>query len=147
MDRINANTPIAMTAVVVVGIFILLTMNFIQFIMPSSHGRLALGDINGMAIEHNRTLYTLNLAQQMEVAAILNAASPTSFKTTSGQESPKNIQTIFIYGFGTTPTIEIVPLSYVNNNLVFAVPDWDNSEFIESSNGKLKELLANSYDS
>lgn len=146
MDRINANTPIVMTAVVLIGIFVLLAMNFVQFVIPQTHGRLTLGDINGMAVEHNRSLYTLNLAQQMEVAAILNAASPTSFKTTSGQESPKNIQTLYIYGFGKNPTIEIVPLAYINDNLVFAVPVWNNSEFIEPSNGKLKALLANSYD-
>lgn len=144
----NYNTPVVMTGIVLAAIFVLLTMNMVQFVLPTSEGRLSLKGIQGMAIEHNRTLYTLNLEQQMEVAAIINAAEQTSFKNVSGENSPKNIQTIYVYRFNDLPTLEIVPIGYVNNNLVLTVPDWNlKEELMESSNGKLKEILAHSYDS
>lgn len=145
---INSNTPVMMTGIVLVAIFVLLTMNAVQFLLPPSEGRLSLREIRGMAVEYNRTPYTLNLEQQMEVAAIVNAATPTSFKHTVGENSPKSVQTIYVYQFNDRPTIEIVPIGYVNNNLVFTVPDWNlKDELVESSNGKLKELLSHSYDS
>lgn len=146
--KLNYNTPVIMTGVVLTAIFVLLLMNAVQFLLPPNEGRLSLRDIRGMAIEHNRTLYTLNLEQQMELAAIVNAASPTSFKNVSGENSPKNIQTIYVYRFNDMPTLEIVPIGYVDNNLVFTVPDWSlKGELVESSQGKLKELLSHSYDS
>ncbi len=144
----NYNTPVFMAGIVVVAIFILLAINAAQFLTPTKEGRLSLNEIRGMAIEHNRTLYTLNLAQQMEVAAILNEAIPTTFKHSSGEDSPKNIQTLYIYRFDHSPTLEIIPLGYVNNQLVFTVPAWNpEGEWIETSNGKLKEILSHSYDS
>jgi hypothetical protein len=99
-----------------------------------------------MAIAHNQLLYTLNFKQQNTVIDILNKAIHI-IDIRPGQRQPPNIEKIVIYRFNNQPDLVINPIAYVNQNLVFSIPEWEQEGyFMELSNGALKQLLSQTYD-
>lgn len=108
-----------------------------KFILPN--------DVRGMAIVHNQKEYTLNFSQQNTILAYLNGATPPNIDTHSNKES-FDFEKIIIYTFQ-APNIEITPIAYVNNELLFATPEWNSgSPLLDRSRGQLKSFLPKTYD-
>lgn len=134
-------------------IFVLLAMGtiFILNIRPlllahSAEKYVKLNDIRGMAVVHQGLEYTLNFTQQNEVAFLLNGSVPVSetVQASKFQRTPFEQIRIFLFN---SPNIEITPIGFDGNNLVFSSPTWSSSSYLKDvSNGALKNVLINSYD-
>lgn len=100
------------------------------------------GSISGSAVEHNNELYTLNLVQQNQLIDFINGS--VQAKEQNSQSGPVDIKRILIYQFDLQPEIEISPLSYdSSDNLIFT---FEGKLRHDTSGGKLKKLLSETYD-
>lgn len=143
----NNGTLYWMTGLVVLGIVILLFLNTLPLIWtPKMEKFLKFNDVKGIAVEHNKKLYTLNFDQQNEVVGFLNKSKPIASTAVPDLKTKLEISKIVIYRFG-SPDLTIIPIEYNGNNLIFSAPDWNpEGLMIEKSAGGLKNVLANSYD-
>lgn len=135
-----------MTGLVVACIIVLLVLNAIPLIWtPSTEKYLKFNEVRGVAVEHKDKLYTLNFNQQNDLIGYLNKSVPISTQVT--EEKPKlEVSKIVIYLFG-SPDIEIIPIEYRNNDLIFSSPDWNRSGLMKDmSGGAMKKLLSQTYD-
>jgi hypothetical protein len=97
--------------------------------------------INGMAVSHHGTLFTLNFEQQNAVIESINTSIPHP-----DVQSSLPYQAIMVYTFAKSD-ITITPLGYVNDNLVFVVPSWNQGKpLAEQTKGKLKKILEQTFD-
>lgn len=137
-----------LTALVIVGMLILLSINLTSILKgePDNQTYLKFNNVRGMAVGYQKLLYTLNFKQQNAVINILNrAVQIVNFKQEESQKP--DIDKIIVYQFAGQPEITIQPIAYVNQNLVFSAPDWEpNQYFMELSSGNLKQLLSETYD-
>lgn len=141
-------TLIYLTALVILAMTLLISLNMSSILTSESKNQtyLRYNDVRGMAIAHNQLLYTLNFKQQNTVIDILNKAIHI-IDIRPGQRQPPNIEKIVIYRFNNQPDLVINPIAYVNQNLVFSIPEWEQEGyFMELSNGALKQLLSQTYD-
>ena len=155
---------LTMTLAVLAGFGILLMMNVAALfgVLPARF--ISPNDVRGMAIEHNRKLYTLNFDQQNGMVEIFNRLIPVSeemiAKRTVVPKKPLEIQKITIYRFN-QPDIEILPIAFVSKSLsvtskeeetdtiscVFSVPAWNpNGLLEESATDSAYKILINTYD-
>lgn len=144
----NNRTLIVLTLLVIVGMLILLGLNLTPILteQPDNQVYLKYNDVRGMAVSHNQLLYTLNFKQQNTVIDILNKAVPTD-EIKSGKRQQPNIDKIVVYLFDNKPDLIISPIAYVDKNLFFTVPQWQQNGFLmELSEGRLQELLSQTYD-
>lgn len=141
------------TLVILIGIAIVLMMtlfilNYVQIVeTKSTEKHIELNDINGMEVYHKNVPYTLNLKQQVGVATYLNEAIPFEPSADEGTKTPTAIEKIVIYRFGDLQPIDITPVYYHHDNLVFSSPEWKGTGLLmDNSNGKLKNLLSQTFD-
>lgn len=131
-------------AIIIVGILFLFGMNVPIFFQNKNTQKtqelFSLENIKGMAIEHKSKLYTLNFNQQTQMVRLLN----NNQLSTYAKKTPEKLdfEKIVVYRFN-QPDLEIVPLAFEQSQLLFAV---DGKVFEELSNGKLKQLLTETYD-
>jgi hypothetical protein len=98
-----------------------------------------------MAIVHNRKEYTLNFAQQNAILGYLNSALPPSVSTETSH-GPLNFEKIIIFTFH-PPNIEIIPIAYVQNELLFKSSEWNSgSPLLDASHGQLKSIIPTTFD-
>ncbi|MEM1282366.1 MAG: hypothetical protein AAGG81_02300 [Chlamydiota bacterium] len=139
---------IVLIGLAIVLMMVLFFLNYVQIIeTKTTEKRVEANNINGMEVYHKNIPYTLNLNQQAKVATYLNEA--VSFQPSGVLESrtPSAIEKIVIYRFEDLPPIEITPVYYHQNNLIFSAPDWQESGLLmDNSNGKLKDLLSQTFD-
>ena len=90
------------------------------------------GQVRGMAVSKDSTLYTLNFEQQEMMIDFLNQLEPV--ESASGETSP--FEKIIIYRFD-RPNIEVKTVAIVNMELVLSLPDLKK----ETSDGKMLNLL------
>lgn len=103
-------------------------------------------DVRGVAVEHKGALYTLNFDQQNEILKHFNSAINVSKSDFQKMDETLPFSKIVIYTFK-SPDVEISPIGYREDNLVFFAPVWSaNSYMTEISGGELKKLLAQTYD-
>lgn len=151
-----------MTLAVLAGVAVLLVMNSISRlgIMPSKY--LSPNDVQGMAVEHNGKLYTLNFEQQNQLVNILNRSIPVGEELVEKRkiqvDHTPEIKKIIIYRFK-APTLELIPVAYVSKStsimqsdskdkvsMVYSVPEWDqHGLFEESTSDELNKLLFSTY--
>ncbi len=141
------------TLVVLIGIAIVLMMtlfilNYVQVVeTKSTEKHIELNDINGMEVYHTNVPYTLNLKQQVGVANYFNEATPFEPSAATEMRTPTIIEKIVIYRFENLPPVEITPVYYHHDNLVFSAPEWQGTGLLmDNSNGKLKNLLSQTFD-
>lgn len=142
-------TLIFLIAIAIVLMMVLIIFNYVHVIeTESTEEHIGLNDIRGMEVYHKGTPYTLNLKQQVGVATYLNEAvqfqpaQPLEKSTTS-----TSIAKILIFRFDGLPPIDIIPVYYEQDNLVFSAQQWsEHGLFMEDSKGKLKNLLAQTFD-
>ncbi len=141
-------TFIFFTFLVICGILTLFSFNLTNILNGQHSVQIYLkhNHVRGISISHNRMLYNLNFKQQNTVIDILNLGIPID-EIPQGQRQPPNIDKLVIYLFQDKPHIELIPITYVNQNLIFSVPSWiSNGYFMERSEGGLQELLSQAYD-
>jgi hypothetical protein len=141
-------TLVVLTVLVILGMLVLFGLNVSDILtgQPPNQKYLKYNNVQGMAIGHNRVLYTLNFQQQNQVIEILNSAVPVD-EIKAGKRTPPNIDKLVIYPFPGKPEIVLTPVAYVDDALIFAAPDWvPNGYLMELSDGTLKELLSKTYD-
>lgn len=109
---------------------------------------IAPNDVRGMAVIHKDIPYTLNFEQQNTIVNDFNNAKPLSANALGSATGGNlnTIQKIEIYRFNNQSPIEIFPIKYVEDNLVFSAPLWYSEYLMEQSRGKLKALLSETYD-
>lgn len=124
-----------------------LYFNVRPHILPhADESYLHLNDIEGMAIIYKGVEYTLNFEQQNEIALLLNNSKILSQGLKDLSIELPFFDKIVIYQFNQT-TLDVSPVGFINNNLIYSVPQWSNGSVLkDTSNGSLKHLLMNSYD-
>lgn len=134
-----------MTAAVLFGMLILMWLNYAP-ISPSAYEKstFPINDVRGSAIVHKGLSYTLNFDQQkILVDFVLKAVQ---VKKSDYTPTKLNFDKFIIYRFKDRE-VEILPITYNENNLVFSVPSL-NSEtyYMELSGGQLKTMIPSSFD-
>lgn len=135
------------TTLVILSLLILITALF-HLRTPPSQKLLSYNDVNGIVIEKNSLLYTLNFQQQNELIDFLNHAAlndPPILSESPDQSVVKPSYTkIAVYRFD-GPDIEISPIAYIDGQLLFTSTSWYNGkQLMDSSKGALKQILENS---
>ncbi|MEI8365319.1 MAG: hypothetical protein WCF65_02780 [Parachlamydiaceae bacterium] len=145
-----------MTIAVLAGFAVILVMNVAALlgVIPSRY--ISPNDVRGIAVEHNKMLYTLNFEQQNALVEILNRTVPVGKELVTAQsvtpQKPVDIQRIVIYRFN-APDIEAIPVAYVSKsgpehtNLVFSIPACNSNGLLEeSTSNEIQQLLITTYD-
>lgn len=144
----NNRTLIFLTILVLLGMAILFSINMTYILtgQPENQTYLKYNDVRGMAVGHNQMLYTLNFKQQNSVIDILNKAVRV-VGVKPGKRQKPNIEKIVVYQFEGKPDVTIIPIAYIDQNLVFSVPEWEKDGYLmELSEGDLQQLLSQTYD-
>ncbi len=139
---------IPLTILCVAGFLLLLVLRFLPSTTTSTSNTTYITnmDVRGMAVEHKGALYTLNFDQQNRVLPYLNEAIPVSKTNFQEINETLSFSKLVIYTFK-GPDIEINPIGYWEDNLVFFAPTWNPSSYlIEISGGQLKSVMAQTYD-
>lgn len=137
-----------LTALVILSMMILLALNLTDLLtgQPPNQTYLKYNHVRGMAISHNQMFYTLNFKQQNTVIDILNRAVPIT-EIKPGKRQPPNIDKLVIFQFLGKPDIELTAITYIDQDLIFSVPQWvPNGYLLELSEGDLQKLLSQTYD-
>lgn len=139
--------------VVLGGVGILIMLNLSALLFPSVEANFIPEDeVRGMAIQHKDKLYTLNFAQQNAVVDILNRAIHLASPPSEDVGVKAGFEKMIIYRFNGESDIEIKPISFVDDNLQFYVPQWEfhgqvhGGYLREVSAGALHQLLSQTYD-
>lgn len=141
-------TLIVLTALVIVGMLLLLGLNLTNILTghPPNQTYLQYNNVRGMAASHNQMLYTLNFQQQNKIIDILNSAVPI-VDIEPGDRQPPNIEKLIVYQFEGKPDIILKPIAYIDQDLIFSAPEWNpNGYMMELSEGDLHKLLSQTYD-
>lgn len=134
-----------LVAVIVVAMGFVFLSNVSPRLGASSEERyIRLNDIRGTAVVHKGVEYPLNFIQQNEVALLLNSSKLEENPAKKLQPAP--FEKIIIYLFN-EPAIELTPLGFENDELIFSSPVWNRGATMRDvSHGVLKKTLLNTYD-
>ena len=141
------NSTIALLALFLLAIGVIFFQNASRFLtgvsFTSPMSEFNANDISGSQLVYKGTPYTLSLKQQMEVLDVINQAVPFEGRF----QADKNVgfDKITFFSFGKN-NINLIPIIYIKNKLVFQIPGTQNEYLIEESEGKLRNLIINSYD-
>lgn len=126
--------------------FLLNMLNFVGQQPETTSLYLQPYDVQGMAVEHNGWLYTLNFDQQNAVVVGLNQAVKIKKNSTFLEGERPAFAKLHIYRFKNS-VLEILPLAYVGENLVFSAPFWHPEGWLmDTTDGDLKDVLNKTYD-
>lgn len=140
-------TLITMTSLVIVAIGTLLAINFVpKASLEVTETGLPPLEVRGIAVVHKGIPFTLNFEQQKLAADALLKANQVDKAKYPEVKRPLNFDKIIIYRFNTSD-LEIFPIQFEENNLVFSAPELSkNFYYIELSGGALKNMINSSYD-
>lgn len=136
-----------MTGLVILCIIVLLLINFAPAIWTlNAEKYLKFNDVRGMAVEHNQKLYTLNFDQQTKLIGYFNQSIPVKNTIIANAKPKLEISKIIVYRFD-LPDLTIIPIDYMDNNLVYSAPDWNPGGLMkDTSLGAVKNILSQSFD-
>lgn len=140
-----------MTFLVLVAMGILFFLNYRNIfkglpLFEMSQRYLKSNEVRGIAVKHNQVLYTLNFPQQNQVIEILNTSVKTQ-QIKPGKHKRPHLEQIVIYQFDGKPDLILTPLGFIDNELVYTMPSWNQGGYMmEVSNGALQKLLSQTYD-
>lgn len=144
----NNRTVLFMTLAVLAGMAILFAIN-LQGILGGkapSQPYLQYNDVRGIAVKHDGKLYTLNFDQQKQLIEMLNQSDKVE-RLGEGSREAVNFEEIIIYRFESKPDWVVTPITYINNNLFYSMPEWNSKGYLmDVSEGKLKKLISQTYD-
>jgi hypothetical protein len=137
-----------MTVIVLIGMGILLALNLTNLLSgnPKNEPFLQSNNVRGMAVTHNKIPYTLNFNQQNALIQIFNQ-SIKLVEIPSEKRTKPAFDNIIIYQFNDKPDLVITPITYIGQDLIYTNPEWASKGYLkEVSEGRLKEIIENSYD-
>lgn len=133
-----------MTLLVSLAVIALCIINFTSYFPSWSTPSLSTGSISGSAVEHKRILFTLNYDQQNNVIDYLNQSVVAKNQETQPQDSTMDVKRIIFYMLNNQPNIEVFPINYdPEGNMLFSIGGKIRKD---TSKGKLKNLLSDTYD-
>lgn len=136
----------ALIGIGVIALFLVILLNVIPFFWtPGTDTYIRQDAVRGMAIKRKDLLYTLNFDQQKRVVDILNRAIPVGDPKSVATDPPLDFQAIVIYRFD-QPDITIIPLRWVEKNLLFSAIEWSESHLLEVSHDELFALIPTTFD-
>lgn len=143
-------TLVIMTALVLLGVAVLMMLNYAPKMTVTSSDTTAAGlpplEVRGMAVVHQGKPFTLNFDQQKLANNAISRAVLVKKSDFAKSKVPLNFDKIVIYRFN-APDVEILPIQYQEKNLVFEVPSLNkDSYFMELSGGELQNMLDHSFD-
>lgn len=143
------STLVSLTIVVVIGIFILLFLNFFPKIhfsgAPPPSSSIPIEGVRGSSVVHDGVPFTLSYEeQQLAVQTIARAVKVK--KTDSPPPPPFTFDKMIFYLFN-GPDLEIIPVQFINQSLIFSIPQLDpKMYFMELSGGQLLQMINHSFD-
>lgn len=146
--RMKSSTLLILTTAAILGVLALLTINYAPSLssLPLKDTPLfPFEEVQGVAVVHKGLPYTLNF-EQMQIAksAILRAASIKMNDYRSRKTF--DFEKIIFYRFN-KPEVQVFPIQWDENNLVFSIPSLSTSDFfLELSSGDLQNMLQTSFD-
>lgn len=137
-----------LTLLVLVGMAIILMLNLTRLFTQQKNERyLSYNGVRGIAVEHQRVLWTLNFEQQNKVIENLNLCLPIGKNTRHFEKKPLAYERIIIYRFN-APDLYLTPIAYDGDNLIFETKEWNpNGYLLDVSGGSFDTLLRSTYDS
>jgi hypothetical protein len=143
----NNRNLMYLTIMVLIAMGLLLVVNITTlFTMPKPERYIGYNDVRGMAIEHQKLLYTLNFDQQNDLIKYFNMALPINKDLQTVISSSVDFSKLVIYRFN-QPDLIITPIAYEDDNLIFKIPEWNEQGYLQDiSQGSLKELISSTYD-
>lgn len=137
---------LVVTTLVILSVLLLITA-FFNLRTPPSQKLLSYNDVNGIAVERNGIFYTLNFQQQNELIGFFNhaiALDPPLLSLSQNEHLTQPSYTkITVYPFD-RPDIEITPVAYIDDQLLFASKTWnEGKQLLDTSKGALKQILEN----
>ncbi len=132
-----------MTTLAFLAIAALFVMNFSSY-FSFGGGSLSSELIGGSAVEHKKILYTLNFDQQNRLIDFINQSDVAKDQKSVTQDPNIDVKKIVFYLLENKNNIEIIPLNYDSQgNLFFSFREKIRKD---TSQGKLKKLLSETYD-
>lgn len=112
----------------------------------NSTSRLPHHSVRGSSIFYKQKPYTLNFNQQNTLITILNHSKVID-RQKEVSYTPCSFEKITLYRFDELSDLFIEPIGFLQDELVFRVPEWDTTrDFKENSEGTFKSFLSNIYD-
>ena len=136
-----------LTFAVLVGMAIILMLNFSRLFTQQKNERyLSYNGVRGVAVEHQRKLWTLNFDQQNKVIEHLNLSLPIGKGTHHLEKRAFAFDRIVIYRFK-GPDLYITPIAFDGPNLILEAKEWNPSGYLlDVSGGSFDALLQSTYD-
>ena len=141
------STVFGLTAIALLAVFTLLVLKLVP--STSEFGTSSVvpeSDIRGMAVVHKGLPNTLNFDQQKIATHVLSRS--VQVKKSDYPQSAESFpfEKIILYRFN-APDLEILPIQFQENNLVFSIPLIDpQNYYLEQSDGQFKEMISSSFD-
>lgn len=139
MDKINRKNLI--TGVATLFVFLILLKLTTAFWFSDGDNFLSAGSVQGVTLKSHGKIYPLNLEQQNRIISILRKATAADDDLLSTQPTPPSIDKLIVHSLD-IPDVDVIPLGYVDGNMVFQMERWQPEGFmVENSDGELKEIL------
>ncbi len=137
-----------LTYAVLVGMALILLLNVSRLFTQQKNERyLSYNGVRGIAVEHERKLWTLNFDQQNRVIEAINFFLPIGKNSSTIEKKAAPFDRLVIYRFN-APDLFVTPIGYDGYNLIFECKEWNSSGYLlDVSAGSLDTLLRSSYDS
>lgn len=136
------------TAIVIACIFVLLAVNYLpSFSKVIEDPFLTNNGVEGVELYHDNLPYTLNFEQQNLLVDSLNKGEKIGTELIKKNKASFPYSKIVVYQFN-KPTITLTPISTIDQNIIFEVPEWNPNGYIqERSGGELLKILSKTFDS
>lgn len=142
------STILTMIGAATVGIILLFVINVSQTLSPSA-GTIELldpYDVRGSAVIHKGLPYTLSFDEQSLVVSTAGHPVKVAKKDYPPPYGPFDFEKLIIYRFG-KPDLELIPLKYEEENLVFSIPSLNlDGYYMELSGGELRSMIGKAFD-
>jgi len=132
----------------VLGLILLFGMNAGHWLAPAlPTAYLHQEEVLGMDVQHQGKKYPLNYTQQKNILKLINRMVPVGYEVyLKEQNKPIEFDAILIYK-GDETIITLKPVSKINKQLLFSVPEWNASGLMrETGSGMLTNLIAKTVD-
>lgn len=136
------------TVVIICCILVLLIVNYMPTTVKAVEDPfLTNNGVKGVEIFHDNLPYTLNFDQQNFLIDVLNRSERIGDELIKKDVTQIPFTKIIVYQFE-KPSVILTPVTLVEKNLIFAVPDWNPNGYIkENSGGDLLKMLSLTFDS
>jgi hypothetical protein len=136
-----------LTVIVLAAMGLILALNLSNLFLPLPAQRyLSFNDVKGIALDYKGQSYTLNFEQQNDLIDHVNRFLAVGKQKQPDPNARIDFGSITVYLFN-APNIILKPIGLEKENLIFLVPEWNQSGYLlDVSNGALKELIDETFD-